>query len=369
MSKSLVKRETGVAKRESVLDNFTPEELELIRETVAKGASDVELRFFLYTANLRGLNPLTRQIHFVKRKSRQSDGSMKDTFTIQTGIDGFRLIAQRTKQYAPGSKPTIFEYKGAQLVRATVFGIKLMNGQGFEFSASANFKEFAQSFNGRLGTMWAKMPESQLEKCAEAKMLRRGWPEDFSNLYADEEMEQADNTIETIHPAELPITTPAQSEEGSEPAVDSLNPYTHYLLECPEHGDLWAISRSYGKRCHKVGEAWCNFREQIKPILKQRCELAGLDGYAMNDLCKENFGTTWSKLTEDQQIDILWAIDELDKEGNEPSGANPLVEEAKKFGGVASEPVLGTEGEVVYSPGMEIETEKGIETEKEGEDA
>ena len=81
---------TAVTKRETVLKQFTNEELDLIKNTVAKGATDNELKLFLYTAKERGLNPLTRQIHFVKRG---------DNGVIQTGIDGFRLIAERTGQY------------------------------------------------------------------------------------------------------------------------------------------------------------------------------------------------------------------------------------------------------------------------------
>lgn len=325
----------AIAKKETALENFTREELDLIKQTVAKDATDAELKLFLYTAGLRGLNPLTRQIHFVKRKSKQPDGSYREVATIQTGIDGFRLIAERTNRYAPGSKPTIFNYANSRLNSATVFGVKVVSGQAFEFSATAKFSEYAQyKGDGQLTSMWKKMPETMLEKCAEAKLLRRGFPEELSGLYTHDEMAQADNEI-VIHEAETPTHTPTQIDEGAEsetPEVTSDNPYAHYFAECPEHGDLWFISK-YGKRCHKTSEGWCNFNDQIKVILKQRSEQIDMDAYSVNDWCKENYeGRTWSKLTEQEQIDALWAIDQLDKAGNEPSGDNPLVEEAKKLG-------------------------------------
>jgi len=314
---------TEIAKRDNTLQKFTNEELDLIKKTVAKDATDQELSLFLYTASMRGLNPLTRQVHFVKRGGQG---------TIQTGIDGFRLIAQRTGKYAPGTKPTVFEYDSkGNLLRATVFGVRLMNGQAFEFSATAKFSEYAQYFNGQLGTMWKKMPETMLEKCAEAKMLRRGFPEELSGLYTHEEMAQADNI--TIHEAELPpLGVTIDVEQGDEVEtveVDSDNPYAHFLEMCPEHGDSWWINK-FGKRSHKQGDAWCNFNEQMKVILKARADQAGMDGGAVNEWCKENYGgRTWSKLSEEEQIEAIYKIDQIS--GKE---FNPLVEEAKKMGAV-----------------------------------
>ena len=323
---------TELITRETALEKFTNEELDLIKATVAKDATDAELKLFLYTAAIRGLNPLTRQIHFVKRRVKQGDG-WKEQGTIQTGIDGFRLIAERTGKYVPGSKPTIFEYDKGSLNKATVFGIKVMGGQAFEFSATAKFSEYAQYFNGQLGTMWKKMPETMLEKCAESKLLRRGFPEELSGLYTHEEMAQADSSF-TIHEAEMP--EPSQVREGetqAEPQIDSDNPYHHFLELCPEHGAPWFVNK-FGKRCHKVGNEWCNLNEQIKPILQARCEKVGFTAAQLNDWCKENYdGKTWSKLAEEEWIDILYRLEQM----NEPKPVSPLVEEAVKLGGVVTE--------------------------------
>src|SRR5262249_27569578 len=38
---------------------------------------------------------------------------------------------------------------------------------------------------------WAKMPRNQIAKCARMQALRGGWPETFSGVYAQEEMDRA----------------------------------------------------------------------------------------------------------------------------------------------------------------------------------
>ena len=78
--------------------DWTREKIDLIKTTVAKGATDAELQLFLYQARRTGLDPLTKQIHCVKR-------SEKDPASIQTSIDGYRLIAERTGEYAGQQGP------------------------------------------------------------------------------------------------------------------------------------------------------------------------------------------------------------------------------------------------------------------------
>ncbi len=233
--------------------DFKPSELALITNTVAKDATPDELKLFLYVAGKRGLNPLTRQIHFVKRGAQG---------TIQTGIDGFRLIAQRTGQYAPSGKATQFEVdKAGKLISATVFGNKIVNGTAFEFSATAYFSEYAPMLpNGQLFPMWQKMPRTMLEKCAEAKLLRKGFPEELSGLYADEEMHQADaQPISVVAAGDGATTTVTDTPEGEKTTT----------IICPKHGTEMRKNK-WGGYSHIVdgektpeGKAvWCNIKAQ-----------------------------------------------------------------------------------------------------------
>jgi phage recombination protein Bet len=156
--------------------------LDLIKKTVANGATNDELDLFLYHAKRSGLDPLARQIYFVKRKGRG---------TIQVGIDGLRLVADRTGQYA-GNDDAEFtgETERGYPAKAKVTVYKMVQGQRCAFSATARWDEYYPG--DEQGFQWRKMPHVMLAKCAEALALRKAFPADLSGLYVHEEMEQAD---------------------------------------------------------------------------------------------------------------------------------------------------------------------------------
>ena len=154
--------------------------LDLIKRTVASGATRDELELFLHHAKRAGLDPLSRQIYFVKRKGKG---------TIQVGIDGLRLIADRTGLYAGNDDADFESDPEGRPLRATVVVYKIVHGQRCPFSATARWDEY---FPGEeQGFQWKKMPHVMLAKCAEAQALRKAFPMEMSGLYVHEEMEQA----------------------------------------------------------------------------------------------------------------------------------------------------------------------------------
>ncbi len=169
---ALVQEEKQIA----LFPGFTREQVDLIKDTVCKGASDDELKLFLYTCKRTGLDPMMKQIYSIPR------GGMR---TTQTSIDGFRAIAERTGKYAPGL-PTQFTYdKDGSLLSATAFVKKLTSdGTWHEVSATIFWREFVN-----VGNKFHKtMPHVMAAKTAEAAALRRAFPMEFSGLYATEEM-------------------------------------------------------------------------------------------------------------------------------------------------------------------------------------
>lgn len=179
MKKELVKQEKPY---------WTEDQKELIKSTIAKGATDDELKLFLYVAQKTKLDPLTKQIHFVKRSGQ---------ITIQTAIDGYRAIAERSGALA-GIEDAVFDDETQpKPKKATVTVYKMVEGQRVGFTASARWSEYAPT--GAQAFMWNKMPYLMLAKCAEALALRKAFPNDLSGIYTNEEMSQASNDIEVTH--------------------------------------------------------------------------------------------------------------------------------------------------------------------------
>ena len=169
--------------------------IDLIRRTVAAGATADELELFFHQARRAGLDPLAKQIYFVKRQGKG---------VIQVGIDGLRLIADRTGNYA-GSDDAEFtgQTERGFPAAAKVVVYKMVEGQRCPFGATARWEEY---FPGdQQGFQWKRMPHAMLSKCAEALALRKAFPADMSGLYVHEEMEQA-GSLET---PSLQIAEPA----------------------------------------------------------------------------------------------------------------------------------------------------------------
>ena len=190
---------TSLIKKESVL-TIEGSKKELLKRTICKNASDDELDLFAHVCKKTGLDPFMKQIHFVKRSSKNGD-----VVTIQTAIDGLRLIAERTEKYSPGKEPTFVYGKEGNLFSATSYVKKMtVDGTWHEVSATAVYDEYVQKFYNKekgchqVGDFWQNKPHIMLAKCAEALVLRKAFPAEMSGIYAEEEMMQSslNNSVE-----------------------------------------------------------------------------------------------------------------------------------------------------------------------------
>lgn len=192
---------------------FGQDELDLIKESKCPESTQAEFNLFVYDSASRGLNPLKNEIYFVKRNVfNPKTGKSEGKASHQVGIDGFRIIAQRSGEYQGQTKVEYgedIEFGGQKVPKYAEIGV-MREGFKEPVWARAYFEEYAQSYNGKLGAMWARMPRLMIAKCAEALALRKAFPDCLAGLYTNDEMGQADTPTSTIKEVQV---DPAEIEK------------------------------------------------------------------------------------------------------------------------------------------------------------
>lgn len=208
-----------MSKKSAEENGFSDTELELILSKVGD-APDGDIAVFLHVCRRSGLDPLTNQIHLVVRRSNRGARG-----TVQTGIDGYRLIADRTGRYAGSSDPvfndtmTQYEFKksGDKYPTTATVVVKKITGDLSnpiiaEYPATAEWEAYYPGSSQ--GYMWDKMPLLMLGKVAEALALRKAFPGELSGIYTNEEMDQANSATDgkpvrsTSKPKKIEFTNP-----------------------------------------------------------------------------------------------------------------------------------------------------------------
>lgn len=174
---------------------YTPEYVQLIKNTVARDSTDEELQMFISTCHAAKLNPLNREIYFWKQQGK---------VIIHTGIQGLRIAAERTGCYAPGP-PVKREYdENGKLVSSTAYVKKFSHGEWHTIEETALWKEWArdtQQWKGNYGY-------HQLDITAERHALKKAFPQ-LAPIALTETMETNGNGSGP-HPAET--ETPEDAE-------------------------------------------------------------------------------------------------------------------------------------------------------------
>ena len=179
-------------------------------------ATDADLAVFFHQAQRTGLDPFAKQIYMIERQGKQ---------TIQTGIDGFRLIARRTIDRTHedfGYRPTLWcgrdgQWRDVWLEQEPPAAAKVVVVRGGqEFDAIALFDSYAgRKRDGNLNSMWATQGAHMIAKCAEALALRKAFPQDLSGLYTADEMAQADNSQVVASQVQRPRPQQQEQRQGS----------------------------------------------------------------------------------------------------------------------------------------------------------
>lgn len=249
MAKKNEVRSLTLTKRVAKQLGITSERLALIMDQVPEGPNDQEIALFLYQCERTGLDPLSRQIYLVGRYDKREK---RNVGAVQTGIDGYRLVAERTGEYA-GSDDALFngslsqydhKISGEELpITATVTVKKVLSNGGIgEWTATAEWDAYYPG--DRQGFMWKKMPYVMLSKCAEALALRKAFPAELSGVYTAEEMAQAGGRDDEEVKSEMMAALGVKNEKAlkvmerlSEVGIDSDDVDLQEIIGC-KLGDI-----------------------------------------------------------------------------------------------------------------------------------
>ena len=181
----------------------------------------------MYQCERTGLDPLARQIYSIERRENRN-GQWVSVRSIQTSIDGFRLVAERSGKYAGQLGPywcgedgqwTDVWVSNSSPAAARV-GV-LRSDFKEPCWGVARFDAYAQKTKeGQPTRMWKTMGDVMVAKCAEALALRKAFPQELSGLYTSDEMEQAqavqDAPKAPVVIEQPPKTTPPHDLETGE---------------------------------------------------------------------------------------------------------------------------------------------------------
>ncbi|CAM5469423.1 phage recombination protein Bet [Streptomyces aurantiogriseus] len=305
-------------------------------------ASPAQLGIFFHYCKASGLDPFGRQIYMIRRKSRG-----ETRWTIQTGIDGYRLIARRAADRAGQSIAyEDFVWYDAEGGEHTVWlrdeppaacRVVVWRGDS-RFPAVAHWREYApkvwdyEAQEYKLGGLWPQMPASQLSKVAEALALRRACPADLSGLHVDEEMHAADaaESRERVQAAaaRLKHETTGQPDK-SQPAGEASSPGDTVEAEVVENrNDDETSSTALAGENETPSPADPHAElDRARREVQRLADHVGMAFDTVNERCFDDFGVSYQDASAEQLRTLLGSLRPDGETGGHASAdADPSAE-------------------------------------------
>lgn len=243
---------------------FNLSEIELIKNTVAKGATDDELQMFLYLAKEYNLDPFKKEIWFVK---------LNGITSIMTSRDGYLKYAQMNEDFQGlmsfvVKEGDVFEIDASEYKihhrfgpnRGAVLGAwaRCDRKEKNPFIAYVEFSEYNKDTN-----IWRNYPSAMIQKVAEVFVLKRAFG--INGLVTKEEIGDIEAEPGVVEENKPQTITRAQQKrmfaisEGNQEIVrQAINEYGFTST-----GDV--TKEIYNKICSRIEELIAKFNE-IKDV-------------------------------------------------------------------------------------------------------
>lgn len=215
---------------------FDDAQLSLIKNQICPGITDPELQLFVMQCKRTGLDPFAKQVYAVKRYDTKT---RTEKMAIQYAIDGFRVIAERTGNYAGQLGPFWCGDDGVwtdawlsdKPPAAAKVGVLRKDFKEVLWGF-AKFSTYVQrTKEGSPTKFWATMPEVMIAKCAESIALRKAFPQDLSGCYTSDEMGQAEVVDVEITDVRTSQQQPAPKELPPPAEAKPTVTYPHFSKE------------------------------------------------------------------------------------------------------------------------------------------
>lgn len=163
---------------------MAPAQVNILRRYICKPgsnkppASDDDLMFFVTYCQANNLDPFQKQAYLLTTNQGPQ---------VCLGIDALRGRAAASGDYAGQDRPHFVEGDDGLECHMTVY--RIVQGQRCPFPAVAWMKESRGTTPN-----WSQRPRGMLEKCAEAKALRKAFPRECGAFYTPDELEERDVT-------------------------------------------------------------------------------------------------------------------------------------------------------------------------------